>query len=153
MNTVSIHEQRVKKTQPWLTHSLMHLSVSPHANSTLHFFPLCHFTVYKFSLCLLFHPAGIIEAHKNHQICSMIGLEGGHTLGGSLGVLRIYYELGVRYVTLTSSSCHTTWADSHNADAPKYDVKHNGLTQYGKVSVTRATKMRLVTQLMDVGGG
>lgn len=76
----------------------------------------------------------ITEAHKNHQICSLIGLEGGHTLGGSLGVLRVYYELGVRYMTLTSSSCHTTWADSHNADAPKYDVKHGGLTQYGKVS-------------------
>lgn len=64
----------------------------------------------------------------------MIGLEGGHTLGGSLGVLRIYYDLGVRYMTLTSSTCHTTWADSHNADAPKYDVKHGGLTQYGRVS-------------------
>lgn len=61
-------------------------------------------------------------------------MEGGHTLGGSLGVLRIYYDLGVRYMTLTSSSCHTTWADSHNADAPKYDVKHGGLTQYGKVT-------------------
>lgn len=77
----------------------------------------------------------ITEAHKNHKICSLIGLEGGHTLGGSLGVLRIYYELGVRYMTLTSSTCHTNWADSHNADAPKFDVKHGGLAPYGKVII------------------
>lgn len=36
-------------------------------------------------------------------------------------------------MTLTST-CHTPWADSSNADAPKYDVKHGGITAYGKVS-------------------
>lgn len=41
--------------------------------------------------------------------------------------------LGVRYMTLTST-CHTPWADSSFADAPKFDVKHNGLTDFGKVS-------------------
>lgn len=80
--------------------------------------------------CIIF--ADIQEAHKNHHICSLIGVEGGHSLGGSLGVLRIYYSLGVRYMTLTST-CHTPWADSSNADAPKFDVKHGGLTNYGKV--------------------
>uniref|UniRef100_A0A182F679 Dipeptidase n=4 Tax=Anopheles albimanus TaxID=7167 RepID=A0A182F679_ANOAL len=73
----------------------------------------------------------IVQAHKNRQMCSLIGVEGGHSLGGSLGVLRIYYALGVRYMTLTST-CHTPWADSSNADAPKYDVRHGGLTAYGK---------------------
>lgn len=77
--------------------------------------------------------ADITQAHKNHQLCSLIGVEGGHSLGGSLGVLRTFYSLGVRYMTLTST-CHTPWADSSNADAPKYDVKHGGLTPYGKVS-------------------
>lgn len=75
----------------------------------------------------------IKDAHKNHRICSLIGVEGGHALGGSLGVLRTYYKLGVRYMTLTST-CHTPWADSSNADAPKHDVKHGGITAYGKVS-------------------
>uniref|UniRef100_A0A336KBF7 Dipeptidase n=1 Tax=Culicoides sonorensis TaxID=179676 RepID=A0A336KBF7_CULSO len=89
----------------------------------------------------------ITEAHKNHQICSLIGLEGGHTLGGSLGVLRIYYELGVRYMTLTSSSCHTTWADSHNADAPKYDVKHGGLTKYGKTIIREMNRLGMIIDL------
>jgi membrane dipeptidase len=88
-----------------------------------------------FMLSLLtsqFCPADINQAHKNRKICSLIGVEGGHSLGGSLGVLRTFYSLGVRYMTLTTT-CHTPWADSSNADAPKYDVKHGGLTAYGKV--------------------
>lgn len=74
----------------------------------------------------------IVEAHKNHQLCSLTGVEGGHSLGGSLGVLRTFYSVGVRYMTLTST-CHTPWADSSYADAPKFDVKHGGLTAFGKV--------------------
>lgn len=74
----------------------------------------------------------IVEAHKNQQLCSLTGVEGGHSLGGSLSVLRTFYSLGVRYMTLTST-CHTPWADSSYADAPKYDVKHGGLTEFGKV--------------------
>lgn len=53
-------------------------------------------------------------------------------MGGSLGVLRTLYTIGVRYMTLTST-CHTPWADSSHADAPKFDVKHGGLTSFGKV--------------------
>lgn len=77
--------------------------------------------------------AEIVEAHKSHQLCSLTGVEGGHSLGGSLGVLRTFYSVGVRYMTLTST-CHTPWADSSYADAPKFDVKHGGLTAFGKVS-------------------
>uniref|UniRef100_A0A1I8Q763 Dipeptidase n=1 Tax=Stomoxys calcitrans TaxID=35570 RepID=A0A1I8Q763_STOCA len=73
----------------------------------------------------------IIEAHKNHQLCSLTGVEGGHSLGGSLAVLRTLYAMGVRYMTLTST-CHTPWADSSNADAPTFNVKHGGLTIFGK---------------------
>lgn len=75
----------------------------------------------------------IINAHQNHQLCSLTGVEGGHSLGGSLAVLRTLYAIGVRYMTLTST-CHTPWADSSYADAPTYNVKHGGLTIFGKVS-------------------
>lgn len=81
---------------------------------------------------ILYFP-DIYEAHKNSQICSLTGVEGGHSLGGSLGILRTFYTLGVRYVTLTST-CNTPWADSSNADAPHFDVKNGGLTSFGKVS-------------------
>lgn len=78
--------------------------------------------------------ADIIDAHKNHKICSLIGVEGGHSISGSLAVLRTFYLLGVRYMTLTST-CHTPWADSSYADAPKFDIKHGGLTDFGKVRI------------------
>lgn len=67
--------------------------------------------------------------------------KGGHSLGGSLSVLRTFYSLGVRYMTLTST-CHTPWADSSYADSPKFDVKHGGLTEFGKV-ITRWTHAQL----------
>ncbi|CRK93915.1 CLUMA_CG007442, isoform A [Clunio marinus] len=88
----------------------------------------------------------INQAHKNRQICSLIGVEGGHSLGGSLGVLRTFYSLGVRYMTLTST-CHTPWADSSNADAPKYDVKHGGLTAYGKIIVREMNRLGMAVDL------
>lgn len=92
-----------------------------------------------YRMCYIVHGscsvfADIREAHKNKQLCSLTGVEGGHSLGGSLGVLRTFYSVGVRYMTLTST-CHTPWADSSYADAPKFDVKHGGLTAFGKVRV------------------
>lgn len=52
--------------------------------------------------------AGLIEAHREGKIASLIGVEGGHSLGNSLGVLRTFYGLGARYLTLTHA-CDTSW--------------------------------------------
>ena len=54
---------------------------------------------------------GIEAARKKGKIAALIGIEGGHAIEDSLRLLRSFYALGVRYMTLTHSTSHT-WADS-----------------------------------------
>jgi len=55
---------------------------------------------------------GIMEAFNASKIASLICVEGGHSIDSRLSVLRLFYELGVRYLTLTHN-CNTPWADNH----------------------------------------
>jgi membrane dipeptidase len=58
-----------------------------------------------FSVC----SAEIESAHRAGRIASLIGVEGGHSLGSSLAILRTFYQLGARYLTLTHA-CNTPWS-------------------------------------------
>jgi membrane dipeptidase len=60
------------------------------------------------------------------HVASMIGVEGGHAIGGSLGTLRVLAELGMGYLTLTHND-DTPWADSATGEHP-----HGGLTRFGE---------------------
>ena len=73
----------------------------------------------------------IVRIRKAGKIASLIGVEGGHSIDNSLGVLRTYYDLGVRYMTLTHSET-LDWADSAT-DKPK----SNGLSPFGEEVVAR----------------
>lgn len=91
----------------------------------------------------------IIAAHSRGQLCSLIGVEGGHSVGSSLPVLRALYEVGVRYLTLTST-CNTPWADCSLMDAPGQKGKPSGLTNFGKTIVKEMNRLGMVVDLSHV---
>ena len=78
------------------------------------------------------------------RVASFIGAEGGHSLGGSLGVLRAFHALGVRYVTLTHNR-NTSWADSAT-DEPAWD----GLTDFGREVVAEMQRIGVLVDLSHV---
>src|SRR3982751_1679111 len=83
----------------------------------------------------------VVRIHKAGRVASMIGVEGGRQIGGSLAALRQYYNLGARYMTLTHNQT-TEWADSATDD-PKYD----GLSAFG---VTVVHEMNRIGMLVDL---
>jgi membrane dipeptidase len=99
---------------------------------------------YPNELTLCFDAACVEASMKNGRIASLIGMEGGHSIGGSLAVLRQMYALGARYMTLTHFK-NTAWADSAT-DAPK----HNGLTPLGKDVVREMQRLGMLVDLSHV---
>jgi membrane dipeptidase len=81
-------------------------------------------------------------AHRNGRIASLLGIEGGHVIENSLGVLRAYYDLGVRYMTLTHNT-HTQWADS----ASQLPPEHGGLTEFGEQVVLEMNRLGMLVDL------
>ncbi|CAK9797177.1 Dipeptidase 1 [Anthophora quadrimaculata] len=86
----------------------------------------------------------ILEAHGNGKIASLIGVEGGHSLGSSLAVLRTLYQLGVRYLTLTHT-CNTPWAKSSSVEDK--DEDEGGLTAFGKAVVQEMNRLGMLIDL------
>jgi membrane dipeptidase len=86
----------------------------------------------------------IIRIHKEGKIASMIGIEGGHSIDNSLGVLRMLYALGARYMTLTHSE-NVPWADSAT-DKPE----HHGLTPFGEQVVLEMNRLGMLVDISHV---
>jgi membrane dipeptidase len=80
----------------------------------------------------------------NGKVASLLGAEGGHSIASSLGVLRMFYELGVRYMTLTHNR-NTGWADSAT-DQPKA----GGLSDFGRAVVTEMQRIGMLVDLSHV---
>ena len=86
----------------------------------------------------------IDKAKQEGKIASLLGMEGGHTIVNSLGALRSYYELGVRYMTLTHFHS-TDWADSATGE-----VLHEGLTAFGREVVREMNRLGMLVDLSHV---
>jgi membrane dipeptidase len=88
--------------------------------------------------------AEVEAAMKKGQIASLIGMEGGHSIGSSLEILRQTYALGARYMTLTHSLT-TDWADSAT-DAPK----HDGLSPFGFEVLAEMNQLGMIADISHV---
>ena len=83
----------------------------------------------------------------HHRVGSLLGLEGGHAIENSLALLRVYYDLGARYMTLT----HNVTLDW--ADAALDTAKHHGLTPFGREVVREMNRLGMLVDLSHVSPG
>jgi membrane dipeptidase len=88
--------------------------------------------------------ADIEAARKRGKIAALMGVEGGHAIEDSLRLLRQYYALGARYMTLTHSNTNN-WCDS-SGDAGR----HNGLTAFGKEVVREMNRLGMMVDISHV---
>jgi len=85
-----------------------------------------------------------VRIHRSGKIASLIGIEGGHSIGNSLAVLRQLYATGARYMTITHSE-NNDWADSATADPV-----HGGLTPFGKLVIAEMNRLGMLVDLSHV---
>jgi membrane dipeptidase len=95
-------------------------------------------------------PEGIELAHRERKIAALMGIEGGHSIEDSLALLRQYYALGVRYMTLTWSNS-TSWADS-SGDINDTSIPHTkeGLNEFGKDVVYEMNRLGMMVDISHV---
>src|ERR1700676_4269857 len=105
-----------------------------------------HENVRKFSKDMVFaRTAGDVRrAHEQGKIAALIGVEGGHMIGNDIRMVRVFGDLGVRYMTLTHFY-NDEWADS-STDKPA----HNGLTDYGKEIVREMNRQGIMVDISHV---
>lgn len=99
---------------------------------------------YPNDLALASTSADLEKAMKAGKIAGMLGMEGGHSIGSSLAVLRQMYDLGARYMTLTHAK-NLSWADAAT-DAPA----HDGLTDFGRQVVREMNRIGMIVDLSHV---
>jgi len=105
-----------------------------------------HENVRKFSKDMVFArtAAEVRSAHAQGKIAALMGVEGGHMIGNDIRMVRIFGDLGVRYMTL-SHFYNDEWADS-STDKPA----HNGLTDYGKEIVREMNRQGIMVDISHV---
>ncbi len=89
----------------------------------------------------------IRRIQKTGKVASLLGVEGGSQMDNSLPTLRMYYALGVRYMTLTHTK-HSDWADSAN-EAPRAQP----LTDFGKTVINEMNRIGMLVDLSHVSPG
>ena len=100
-------------------------------------------------MMMAFSVADIERAHQQHKLAALMGIEGGHSIENDIRLLRDYYRLGVRYMTLTWSNTNE-WADS-SGDVDDAKIQHhNGLTDFGKQVVVEMNRLGMLVDISHV---
>jgi membrane dipeptidase len=100
-------------------------------------------------MMMAFSTDDIERAHKQKKLAALMGIEGGHSIENDVHLLRDFYRLGVRYMTLSWSNTNE-WADSSgDIDDPKIQ-HHNGLTDFGKQVVLEMNRLGMIVDISHV---
>jgi membrane dipeptidase len=100
-------------------------------------------------MMMAFSVDDIERAHKQKKLAALIGIEGGHSIENDIRVLRDFYRLGVRYMTLSWSNTNE-WADSSgDINNPKIE-HHNGLSDFGKQVVLEMNRLGMLVDISHV---
>jgi membrane dipeptidase len=100
-------------------------------------------------MMMAFSADDIERAHREHKLAALMGIEGGHSIENDIHLLRDYYRLGVRYMTLSWSNTNE-WADSSgDINDPKVE-HHNGLTEGGKNIVLEMNRLGMLVDISHV---
>src|SRR6266481_1932459 len=100
-------------------------------------------------MMMAYSVADIERAHREKKLAALMGIEGGHSIENDIRLLRDYYRLGVRYMTLSWSNTNE-WADSSgDIDDPKIE-HHNGLTDFGKQVVLEMNRLGMMVDISHV---
>jgi membrane dipeptidase len=86
----------------------------------------------------------IVRIHKSGKVASLIGIEGGHQIGGSLAALRQFYDLGARYMTLTH------FKNNEFADSATDDPKYHGINDFGRRVIHEMNRLGMLVDLSHV---
>jgi membrane dipeptidase len=100
-------------------------------------------------MMMAFSVADIARAHKEHKLAALMGIEGGHSIENDMHLLRDYYRLGVRYMTLSWSNTNE-WADSSGDIKDAKVQHHNGLTDFGKQVVLEMNRLGMMVDISHV---
>jgi len=100
-------------------------------------------------MMMAYSVADIEQAHREKKLAALMGIEGGHSIENDVRLLRDYYRLGVRYMTLSWSNTNE-WADSSgDIDDPKVQ-HHGGLTDFGKQVVLEMNRLGMMVDISHV---
>jgi membrane dipeptidase len=99
---------------------------------------------YPADLGMAYSADDVVRLHKEGRVASLIGVEGGHQIADSLPVLRAYYALGARYMTLSHATANNF------ADSATDNPKHHGLTPFGKAVVREMNRLGMIVDLAHV---